>query len=133
MTPIWQQHLKIGNVDKKTEDYIRHSSPPRQLVKKVFKEEQPWAEDRTKLQDLARDHRLSGTQKDKIKTLIEANESRGLYDKKKVEVDKEAGARLEKYHEDYIKRGIAEGHIKRFDPSKDPQAARLLRMSQKEK
>jgi len=120
-------------MDENTLRFLRERQTPRDLAKRAFKEERTFAEDKQRLQDLSRNPKLSLAQKDRVKQLLNANESRGMYDKKTLVVDPKVTKQIERFHERNIAEGIASGKIKRFDPSKDAQAQRLFHLAQKKK
>lgn len=108
-------------MDKKTQRYLEQNVP-KEEVKKLFRKEKPNAEQREREKALANDRRLSMQQREQIKKVIDFNEKQGYYDREKLVVDEKQAEKIEKIHEDRIKRGIAEGHIERYDPRKDRQA-----------
>ena len=120
-------------MDENTLRFLRESQTPSELFKKAFKEEKPWRDERQKLVDFSRDHRLSASQREKVKKLIDFNDANGVYERKTMVIDDKVTAQIEKYHERNVERGIREGRIKRFDPSKDAQARSLMERAKKRK
>lgn len=108
-------------MDKKTQRYLEQNVP-KEEIKKLFRKEKPNADQREREKALAKDRRLSMRQRAEIEKVIDFNERQGYYDRESLVVDEKQAAKIEKMHEERIARGIAEGKIERYDPSKDRQA-----------
>lgn len=120
-------------MDENTLRFLRENQTPSELYKKAFKIEKPWREERQKLLDFSRDHRLSRDEQEKVRKLVDFNDRQGVYERSSLVVDEKAAKEIERYHEKKIEKNIADGKIKRFDPSKDPQALDLYRKTLKKK